>query len=215
MGRAPSPELAITGPVRRVCVFCGAGSSIAGSYLAAGRELGGCLARAGLGLVYGGANTGVMAAVAEAALAVDGEVIGVIPEALVRRGMGGNGPMRLHVVDSMHERKAVMYRFSDAFVALPGGLGTLEELFEVVTWAKLGLHDKPLIVLDVDSYFRELFAFLEHAEAEGFLTASQRGLVRRAGCASKAVQTLQALLAGRPSAPSPTGEQARRRGPPG
>ncbi len=155
--------------LRRVCVFCGSSPGVRPSYLEAARALGATIARRGLGLVYGGASVGLMGAVAEAALAAGGEVIGVLPRSLQEREIAHLGLTELHVVDSMHTRKAMMAERADAFVALPGGLGTLEELFEVLTWRLLGLHRKPAGLLDVEGYYAPLVAFLERSVDEGFL----------------------------------------------
>lgn len=155
--------------LRRVCVFCGSSPGVRPAYLEAARALGRAIARRGLGLVYGGASVGLMGAVADAALAEGGEVIGVLPRSLREREIAHLGLSELHVVDSMHTRKAMMAERADAFVALPGGLGTLEELFEVLTWRLLGLHRKPAGVLDVEGYYAPLVAFLDHSIDEGFL----------------------------------------------
>src|SRR5829696_1554658 len=163
--------------MRRLCVFCGSSPGADPAYAAATAELGEALARAGIGLVYGGASVGLMGIVADAAAAAGGEVVGVIPQALVDREIAHPGLTELHVVGSMHERKAMMADLADGFIALPGGMGTLEELFEVYTWAQLGLHSKPLGVLDVRGYFAQLAAFLDHAVAERFVTAEHRGLL--------------------------------------
>src|SRR5689334_13523463 len=135
--------------VKRVCVFCGSSPGARPAYAAAAAALARCLVTRGLGLVYGGGNVGLMGVLADAALAAGGEVIGVIPRALVDLEVAHTGLRDLRVVDSMHERKATMAELADAFVALPGGMGTLEELFEVWTWAQLGLHAKPCALLDV------------------------------------------------------------------
>lgn len=160
--------------VHRLCVFCGSASGARPEYAAVARELGTALAERGIGVVYGGASVGMMGAVADAALAAGGEVIGVIPQALVDREIAHADLSALHVVDSMHARKALMADLSDAFLALPGGMGTLEELFEVFTWRQIGIHDKPIALLDVAGYWAGLVTFLEHAEAEGFLRAGHR-----------------------------------------
>jgi uncharacterized protein (TIGR00730 family) len=160
--------------LRRLCVFCGSASGVRPEYADVARELGTTLAERGVGVVYGGASVGLMGVVAEAVLAAGGEAIGVIPQALVDREVAHSGLSELHVVGSMHERKALMAGLADAFVALPGGIGTLEELFEVFTWRQLGLHDKPIALLDVAGYWAGLAAFLEHAEAEGFLRPGHR-----------------------------------------
>ena len=163
--------------MRRVCVFCGSAPGSNGRYLEIAREVGRTLARRGLGLVYGGGSVGLMGAVATSALEAGGEVDGVIPRALEARELAHGGLTRLHRVASMHERKARMTELSDAFVALPGGMGTLEELSEILTWAQLGLHAKPCGLLDVEGYYRPLVAYFDHAVAEGFLRPEHRQLV--------------------------------------
>jgi uncharacterized protein (TIGR00730 family) len=150
-------------------VFSGSLPGTRRAYLHAASCLGRALARRGVGLVYGGASVGLMGAVADAVLADGGEAIGVIPEALVSKEIAHAGLTELHVVGSMHERKATMADLADAFIALPGGFGTLEELFEVVTWAQLGLHSKPIGLLDVAGFYAPLLATLEHMLAEGFV----------------------------------------------
>jgi len=160
--------------MRRICVFCGSSPGARPAYADAAAELGGLLASEGIGLVYGGASVGLMGVLADAALDAGGEVIGVIPRGLVDREIGHTRLDDLRVVDSMHERKAQMAGLADAFVALPGGLGTLEELAEIYTWAQLGLHSKPLGVLDVEGYFAGLVGFLDHAVEEGFVSAENR-----------------------------------------
>lgn len=163
--------------MRRLCVFSGSSPGAHPHYLAAASGLGRLLAGEGIGLVYGGARVGLMGALADAALEAGGEVIGVIPQALVEREIAHPGLSELHVVGSMHERKAQMAERSDGFVALPGGMGTLEELFEVYTWTQLGLHAKPLGLLDVRGYYARLAAFLDHAVAERFVTAEHRAML--------------------------------------
>jgi len=163
--------------MRRVCVFCGSSHGASPVYAEAARDLGRRLARRGLGLVYGGGNVGLMGEVADAALAAGGEVIGVIPYALEAREVAHSGLTELHVVDSMHERKALMADLSDGFLALPGGIGTLEEFFEVWTWGQLGLHAKPCGLLDVAGYYAPLLAFLDRTVEEGFLRPAHREVV--------------------------------------
>jgi uncharacterized protein (TIGR00730 family) len=165
--------------VRRVCVFCGASSGVDPRYMAAARAVGEGLARKGIGLVYGGGRVGLMGAVAEAALAAGGEVIGVIPQGLVDRELAHPGLSELLIVETLHERKAMMAERADAFIALPGGLGTLEELAEVVSWAQLELHTKPIGLLDVGDYWALLLAWLDFAVAEGFVARTHRRLVIR------------------------------------
>jgi uncharacterized protein (TIGR00730 family) len=160
-----------------ICVFCGSSSGESPIYLEAATRLATLLAREGLGLVYGGSKVGLMGRLADVMLEQGGEVVGVIPQALVNREVGHGGLTELRVVGSMHERKAVMVERSDAFIALPGGLGTLEELFEVVTWGQLGLHRKPSGLLDVNGYYRPLIRFLDHAVTEGFLSATHRRMI--------------------------------------
>lgn len=163
--------------LKRICVFCGSSDGARPVYVAAARELGAAMAARGIGLVYGGARVGLMGAIADAVLAGGGEAVGVIPQALVSREVAHTGLTALHVVESMHERKAMMASLSDAFVALPGGCGTLEELFEVLTWAQLGLHDKPCALYDVAGYYRPLLLHLDHAMTEAFLRPEHRAMV--------------------------------------
>jgi uncharacterized protein (TIGR00730 family) len=163
--------------MRRVCVFCGSSNGANPVYLEAARAMGRALAGRGIGLVYGGGSTGLMGVVADAALEAGGEVVGVIPRALQLRELAHGGLTALHVVGSMHERKARMAELADGFIALPGGMGTLEELAEMITWAQLGLHAKPVGLLDVAGYYAPLTAFFDRATAEGFIRREHRGLV--------------------------------------
>jgi uncharacterized protein (TIGR00730 family) len=169
MDRAPE--------LRSICVFCGASSGHDPRYAAAAAVVGERLALRGIQLVYGGGRLGLMGAVADAALAAGGRVVGVIPRGLVDRELAHPGVSELRIVDTLHERKAVMAELSDSFLALPGGLGTLEELAEVLSWARLDLHTKPIEVLDVGGYFASLEAFLDHAVAEGFIAERHRRLL--------------------------------------
>ena len=164
----------------RICVFCGASPGNEPRYRDAARDVGAGLAERGIGVVYGGGRVGLMGAVADAALEAGGEVIGVIPQGLVDRELAHPGLTELHVVDSLHERKALMADLADAFIALPGGLGTLEELAEVVSWAQLELHAKPIGLLEVGDYWTLLLAWLDMAVAEGFVAPAHRRLVTRA-----------------------------------
>jgi uncharacterized protein (TIGR00730 family) len=166
--------------LRRVCVFCGASPGRSPGYARLAAAAGEGLAARGIGLVYGGGRVGLMGAVADAALAAGGEVIGVIPQGLVDRELAHPGLTELHVVDTLHERKAEMADRADAFIALPGGLGTLEELAEVVSWAQLELHSKPIGLLEVGDYWTLLLAWLDVAVAEGFVAPVHRRLVTRA-----------------------------------
>ncbi|AHG89883.1 Conserved hypothetical protein CHP00730 [Gemmatirosa kalamazoonensis] len=160
-----------------VCVFCGSSSGVDGAYVDAARDLGRLLARRGVALVYGGARVGVMGAIADAALDDGGRVVGVMPRPLWSREVGHTGLTELLVVDTMHERKALMAERSDAFVALPGGAGTLEELFEMWTWAQLGIHTKPVALLNVGGFFDPLLAMVEHLVTQGFVRPAHRAML--------------------------------------
>ncbi len=162
--------------LRRIGVFCGASPGVAPAYLELARSVGHGLAVRGIGVVYGGGRVGLMGAVADAALAAGGEVIGVIPKGLVDRELAHPGLTELHVVGTLHERKARMAERADAFIALPGGLGTLEELAEVASWAQLQLHAKPIGLLEVDGFWASLRGWLDHAVDEGFVLPAHRGL---------------------------------------
>jgi uncharacterized protein (TIGR00730 family) len=179
--------------VERVCVFCGASSGRAPAYVAAARSFGDAVARRGLGLVFGGGRVGLMGAVADAALAAGGEVIGVIPQSLVDRELAHEGVTRLEVVDSLHERKARMAELADAFVALPGGFGTLDELLEQLTWSQLGLHASPIGLLDVEGYWRPLIALARHATEEGFVRESDLAAIAVADDATSLLDRLDRM----------------------
>jgi uncharacterized protein (TIGR00730 family) len=163
--------------MQRICVFCGSSPGARPAYTQATAELARMLVADGVGLVYGGANVGLMAVLADTVLAEGGDAVGVIPQALVDKEIAHPGVADLRVVGSMHERKALMAELSDAFVALPGGLGTLEELFEVYTWSQLGLHRKPCALLDVEGYYSGIAAFLEHAVRERFVREEHRAML--------------------------------------
>jgi len=163
--------------MERICVFCGSSDGERPEYLALAREMGATLAERGLETVYGGGNVGLMGALADAALAAGGRVIGVIPDGLLARERGHNGVSALEIVGSMHERKARMASLSDGFIALPGGLGTLEELAEALTWSQLGLHRKPCGVINLGGYFDPLIAFLDRAVEEGFMRPESRRML--------------------------------------
>lgn len=162
--------------MRQVCVFCGSSFGNDPAYAAMAAAMGRRIAERGLGLVYGGGAVGLMGVVADAAMAAGGQVIGVIPEALLKFEVGHSDLTELRVVKDMHERKATMAELSDAFIALPGGIGTLEELFEIWTWGQLGLHGKPLGFLDVAGYYEGLHAFLDHATEAGFVKRRHRAM---------------------------------------
>lgn len=163
-------------PLRRVCVFCGANPGFDAGYAAAAALLGQAIAARGLGLVYGGGRVGLMGVVADAAMAAGGEVIGVIPEALMRREVGHGALTDLRVVTTMHERKALMAELSDGFIVLPGGFGTLEEAAEILTWSQLGLHRKGLVFLDINGFWGPILHLFDHMAAEGFLRPQHRVL---------------------------------------
>lgn len=164
-------------PLKRVCVFAGSSPGNDPRFLDAARELGAALAQRGVELVYGGANVGLMGAMANAVLEGGGHVIGVIPRHLLDFEVAHTGIPDLRIVESMHDRKALMAELSDAFVALPGGFGTLEETFEVLTWRQLGLHQKPVVILNAGGYFDALVAFLEHMVKRRLLSPENHALL--------------------------------------
>ncbi len=176
---------------KTICVYCGSSNGFREEYRAAACELGTALAEADFRLVYGGAHVGLMGALADAALAADGEVIGVIPQQLVDREVAHRGLTELHIVATMHQRKHMMADLADAFIALPGGYGTLDELCEVLGWAQLGIHDKPVILLDTADYWQPLFAMLDRAVEEGFLKLENRQNAMRATCVEEVFRILQ------------------------
>ncbi len=163
--------------IRNVCVFCGSQPGARPEYIAAARELGAMLAQHGIGIVYGGGHVGLMGALADAALAAGGRVTGVIPEHLMRPEVAHQNLDELVVVDSMHTRKRLMAERSDAFLVLPGGYGTFEEMFEMVTWLQLRLHTKPVGVLNVENYYDHLLDFLRHCAAEAFIRPAHFDLI--------------------------------------
>jgi uncharacterized protein (TIGR00730 family) len=184
--------------LRAVCVFCGSSAPADPRYRDAARALGALIARRGMDLVYGAGGVGLMGELADAALGHGGRVIGVIPAGLFAREVGHTGLTELHEVASMHERKRLMYDLSDAFVALPGGLGTLEELAEVATWSQLGLHSKPIALLDVDGFWEPLVSQLDRMAGVGLLKPASRDLIQRTRSAEEA---LGVLAAARPAHP--------------
>lgn len=177
--------------LRRVCVFCGSRPGAHDYYMEDARRLGEALAKSGLGLVYGGAQVGLMGAVADAALAAGGEVIGVLPRALMRAELAHPGLSALHIVGSMHERKALMAELADGFIALPGGFGTLDELFEILTWAQLGIHHKPVVLLNFGGFYDPLLGFIEHMQRQGFVAAADGMLLRSCNDAAAALSRLR------------------------
>ena len=163
--------------MKALCVYCGSNPGHREVYAAAAEALGRLLASKGIGLVYGGAAKGLMGRLADAVLAAGGVVQGVIPHTLMKKEIAHPTLTKLHVVNTMHERKALMAQLSDGFVALPGGFGTLEEIIEIVTWAQLRFHEKPCGLLNVDGFFAHLLAYLDLAEAEGFLKPEHRSML--------------------------------------
>ncbi len=173
MAAAVSPQL----PLRHICVYAGSSAGADEQFRDAAERLARAIVARGLGIVYGGGNIGLMGALADAALAAGGEVVGVIPEALLAKEVAHSGLTELHVVESMHVRKAQMADLARAFIALPGGIGTLEELVEVFTWTQLGLHAKPVAVLNVAGYWDGLLDLLDHAVTQRFLRGDHRALL--------------------------------------
>ncbi len=163
--------------IRRVCVFCGSKAGVRPEYVTAAREVGRLVVDRGWELVYGGGSIGMMGAVADAVLGCGGRVIGVIPEFLATKELLHTGVTDMRLVDSMHTRKALMNELSDAFIGLPGGYGTFEELFEMITWGQLGLHTKPVGLLDTSGFYRPLMELVRHAVDEGFIKREQRAFV--------------------------------------
>jgi uncharacterized protein (TIGR00730 family) len=163
--------------LKSVCVFCGSNSGAGETYAETARALARAIARRGLKLVYGGGNVGLMGVLADAALGAGAHVIGVIPRRLVEKEVAHSRLTEQRIVETMHERKALMADLSDAFIALPGGLGTLDETFEMLTWIQLGIHRKPCALLDVSGYFERLASFLDHAVEQRFLTAAHRAML--------------------------------------
>ena len=163
--------------IKRICVYAGSNPGKDDCYRTATQNLARTLVHSGIGIVYGGGNVGLMGELADTVLALGGEVVGIMPRQLVEKEVAHLGLTDLQVVESMHERKAAMAELSDAFVALPGGIGTLEEIIEVYTWSQLGLHPKACVLLNINGYYDGLTAFLDHAVVEGFLDRSHRDLL--------------------------------------
>jgi len=180
--------------VQHVAVFCGSSDAVAQPFLDLATEVGASLAANGITVVYGGGHSGLMGATARGVMDAGGMVIGVIPGGLFANGISADGVTELHVVDSMHERKKIMYDLSDAFLALPGGLGTLEEVFEAATWTQLGLHaggDKTMVLLDTGGFWAGVNQFLDNASAAGFIGSTNRAIIRHASTVSEALALLQ------------------------
>jgi len=163
--------------MKSLCIYCGSSIGASPTYADAARELAKTMVESNIALVYGGGKVGLMGVIADEVMQLGGEATGVIPKALMDKEVGHGGLTRLHIVKDMHERKAMMAELSDGFVAMPGGIGTLEELFEVFTWSQLGLHDKPIGLLNVDGFYDGLTAFLQHVVNEKFLRPEQASLL--------------------------------------
>jgi len=177
--------------IENIAVFCASADGVDPMYRSVAAELGRALALRGIGVVYGGAKVGLMQAVAEAALAEGGRVIGVIPTVLVDLEVAHDGLTELHITETMHARKALIGERSDAFIALPGGFGTFEELFEVLAWQTLKIHAKPVLLLNTNGFYDKLLAFLDHCVEEGMLRAKNRGIVLVAGSVDEAMRLLE------------------------
>jgi len=190
--------------IRSLCVYCGSSGAVAAQYRDAANELGAQLARAGIVLVYGGGRVGLMGLLADATLAAEGKVTGIIPSRLRDAEVAHRGVTELIVVDSMHERKRLMAERADAFAILPGGIGTLDEMFEIVSWKQLRLHDKPILLVDIGGYWAPLLALLDHVVDTGFAGAQTRGLLQ-------VVPSIAALLAALSEAPAARHETDARR----
>ncbi len=163
--------------MKSICVYCGSADNVHPGYLEAGREMGHTLASSGIRLIYGGGRTGIMGAVADGTLEAGGEVFGVIVESMNTPALAHFGLTRLEVMPTIHERKARMYDLADGYVALPGGFGTFDELFETLTWAQIGVHEKPIGLLNTRNYFDPLWAMVLHAENEGFIFTEHRQML--------------------------------------
>lgn len=163
--------------MKSLCVYCGSSTGASPAYADAARALGALMVEQNIALVYGGGNVGLMGVIADEVMRLGGDVTGVIPQALMNKEVGHRGLPKLHVVKDMHERKALMAELSDGFIAMPGGIGTLEELFEVFTWAQLGFHEKPIALLNVEGFYDGLIGFLDHVVAQRFLRREQASVL--------------------------------------
>ena len=163
--------------MKRICVFCGSSAGNNSKYVKSARKLGETLTECGITLIYGGSNVGLMGEIANAMIGKNGHVIGIIPKVLVDKEVAFTNLKDLRIVDSMHERKALMAKLADGFISMPGGFGTLEETIEMLTWTQLGIHEKPLGLLNVEGYFEHLLEFIDHMVSEGFLVQGFRDMV--------------------------------------
>ena len=176
--------------MKRICVYCGSSPGRLPQYLDAARELGLALVERDIGLVYGGASVGIMGEIADTVMSGGGDVVGVIPQALAEKEVSHPGLTELKLVDSMHERKSVMAEMADGFIALPGGLGTIEELFEVLTWSQLGFHQKPCGLLNIEGYYDHLLHFMEHAVEQQFVKQQHRDMLLASGNAQSLLEEM-------------------------
>lgn len=183
----------------KICVFTGSNRGIRPEYAELARQLGRELVARGYGLVYGGGNVGLMTVIADCVLELNGHVTGVIPESLVSQEVAHQGLSELHRVQSMHERKALMAELSDGFIAMPGGIGTMEEFFEVLSWAQLGIHEKPCALLNLCGYYDPLIQFLDHGVAQGFIKPKHRALLIVENSPAQLLDCFKELIAARPS----------------
>lgn len=183
--------------MKSICVYCGSSPGSLPAYAAAARELAQEMVKNDIALVYGGGKVGLMGVIADEIMRLGGQVTGIIPKALLDWEVGHHGLTQLHVVKDMHERKAMMAELSEGFIALPGGIGTLEELFETLTWAQLGFHDKPIGLLNVAGFYDSLLAFIEHVVKQGFLKPAQATLLMQEAAAGKLLERFRAFRPGR------------------
>jgi hypothetical protein len=184
--------------MKSLCVYCGSASGILPVYADAARALAAAMVQDNIALVYGGGNVGLMGIIADEVMRLGGEVTGVIPKVLLDKEVGHHGLTRLHIVKDMHERKAMMAALSDGFIAMPGGMGTLEELFEMLTWSQLGLHDKPIGILNVQGFYEGLTQFLQHLVTQGFLKPQHAMLMMAEPDPVALLARFKAFLASRP-----------------
>ncbi|HZX26949.1 MAG TPA: TIGR00730 family Rossman fold protein [Telluria sp.] len=187
--------------MKSIAVYCGSAHGAAPVYAEGARALGRAMAAQGLGLVYGGGNVGLMGVIADEVMRGGGTVIGVIPQALMDREVGHMGLTRLHVVKDMHERKAMMADLADGFIAMPGGMGTLEELFEMLTWSQLGIHHKPIGLLNVDGYYDRLLGFVAHMQEQGFVKPQHAALMMAESGPDALLARLRAAASRMPAGP--------------
>jgi uncharacterized protein (TIGR00730 family) len=180
--------------MKRICVFCGSSTGTLPIYRETALTVGRLLAERGIAVVYGGGHVGLMGAVADGALEAGGKVTGIIPRSLMERELGHDGLTDLHVVGTMHERKAMMAEMSDAFIALPGGFGTYEEFFEVVTWSQLGVHRKPCGLLNLNGFYDALLALCDHATSQGFIRTVDRSLVIADADPKRLIETITSTV---------------------